>query len=151
MRAIEISKHHSTTFQPPAFALEIHWNLRQLLGYLRTWSAVKRWQQTHDQDPVTSLESEFKRLWGNPERVAPGSLAASFPRRLPRPIGAIMHDELLTLRNLGKTSAQWLHASGIHTADDLRRLGAVSAYHAVKSQRIQRIKSVALRHRRRIA
>ena len=39
-----------------------------------------------------------------------------------------MHDELLTLRNLGKTSAQWLHASGIHTADDLRRLGAVSAY-----------------------
>jgi len=45
-----------------------------------------------------------------------------------------MHDELLTLRNLGKTSAQWLHASGIHTADDLRRLGAVSAYHAVRSR-----------------
>lgn len=45
-----------------------------------------------------------------------------------------MHDELLTLRNLGKTSAQWLHASGIHTADDLRRLGAVNAYQAVKSR-----------------
>jgi len=45
-----------------------------------------------------------------------------------------MHDELLTLKNLGKTSAQWLHASGIHTADDLRRLGAVSAYQAVKSR-----------------
>lgn len=45
-----------------------------------------------------------------------------------------MHDELLTLRNLGKTSAQWLHASGIHTAEDLRRLGAVSAYQAVKSR-----------------
>ncbi len=56
-----------TTFQPPEFALEAHWNLPQLLGYLRTWSAVKQWQQTHGQDPVTSLESEFKRLWGNPE------------------------------------------------------------------------------------
>lgn len=45
-----------------------------------------------------------------------------------------MHDELLTLKNLGKTSAQWLHASGIHTLEDLRRLGAVGAYQAVKSR-----------------
>jgi len=45
-----------------------------------------------------------------------------------------MHDELLTLKNLGKTSAQWLHASGIHTLEDLRRLGAVDAYQAVKSR-----------------
>nr|MBF0681944.1 TfoX/Sxy family protein [Pseudomonas sp.] len=45
-----------------------------------------------------------------------------------------MHDELLTLKNLGKTSAQWLHASGIHTAEDLQRLGAVKAYLAVKTR-----------------
>ncbi len=45
-----------------------------------------------------------------------------------------MHDELLTLKNLGKTSAQWLHASGIHTLNDLRRLGAVEAYLAVTSR-----------------
>ncbi len=45
-----------------------------------------------------------------------------------------MHDELLTLKNLGKTSSQWLHASGIHTVADLRRLGAVQAYLAVKSR-----------------
>ncbi|MCQ4278866.1 class I SAM-dependent methyltransferase [Pseudomonas stutzeri] len=73
------------TFQPPAFAIEIHWSLRQLLGYLRTWSAVKRWQQTHDQDPVTELESEFKRLWGNPERVRrvrwPLHFLAGYPGR----------------------------------------------------------------------
>lgn len=43
-----------------------------------------------------------------------------------------MHDELLTLKNLGKTSAQWLHASGIHTTNELRQLGAVGAYRAVK-------------------
>lgn len=56
------------TFQPPAFAIEANWNLPQLLGYLRTWSAVKRWQQAHGRDPVTQLEPELKGLWGNPEQ-----------------------------------------------------------------------------------
>jgi len=45
-----------------------------------------------------------------------------------------MNDELQNLRNLGKTSAQWLHAVGIHNVADLRRLGAVEAYRAVKSR-----------------
>jgi DNA transformation protein len=45
-----------------------------------------------------------------------------------------MHDELQDLKNLGKTSAQWLHAVGIHNATDLRRHGAVSAYQAVKAR-----------------
>jgi len=45
-----------------------------------------------------------------------------------------MNDELQELRNLGKTSAQWLHAVGIHSAADLRRLGAVDAYRAVKAR-----------------
>lgn len=42
-----------------------------------------------------------------------------------------MNDELLQLKNLGKTSALWLHAVGIHSASDLRRRGAVAAYRAV--------------------
>ena len=45
-----------------------------------------------------------------------------------------MNDELQHLRNLGKTSAQWLHAVGIHSASDLKRLGAVDAYRAVKAR-----------------
>lgn len=45
-----------------------------------------------------------------------------------------MHDELQDLKNLGKTSAQWLHAVGIHSVSDLRRHGSVSAYQAVKSR-----------------
>jgi DNA transformation protein len=48
--------------------------------------------------------------------------------------GVIMEDELLSMRNLGKTSAQWLHASGIHNAADLRRIGAIHAYRAVKTR-----------------
>jgi len=45
-----------------------------------------------------------------------------------------MNDELQNLRNLGKTSAQWLQAVGIHSASDLKRLGAVDAYRAVKAR-----------------
>jgi DNA transformation protein len=45
-----------------------------------------------------------------------------------------MHDELQDLKNLGKTSAQWLHAVGIHSASDLRQRGAVSAYQAVRAR-----------------
>lgn len=45
-----------------------------------------------------------------------------------------MNDELQTLKNLGKTSAQWLHAVGIHNASDLRRHGAVEAYRAVRAR-----------------
>ena len=45
-----------------------------------------------------------------------------------------MNDELQLLKNLGKTSAQWLHAVGIHSASDLRRLGAVGAYQAVSTR-----------------
>ena len=43
-------------------------------------------------------------------------------------------DELLGLRNLGKTSAQWLHATGIHSLDQLRELGPVDAYRAVRAR-----------------
>ncbi len=45
-----------------------------------------------------------------------------------------MHDELLEMKNLGKTSVQWLHASGIHSPDELRKLGSIAAYQAVKSR-----------------
>ncbi len=45
-----------------------------------------------------------------------------------------MNDELLTLKNLGTTSTQWLHAVGIHSATDLRRLGSVGAYRAVRAR-----------------
>ncbi|WP_443191775.1 TfoX/Sxy family protein [Pseudomonas indica] len=45
-----------------------------------------------------------------------------------------MNDELQHLKNLGKTSAQWLHAVGIHSASDLRRLGSVGAYRAVRAR-----------------
>lgn len=45
-----------------------------------------------------------------------------------------MNDELQHLKNLGKTSAQWLHAVGIHNTSDLRRTGAVDAFKAVRKR-----------------
>lgn len=42
--------------------------------------------------------------------------------------------DLITLRNLGKTSVQWLRATGIHDAEELRRRGPVAAYCAVRSR-----------------
>lgn len=60
-----------------------------------------------------------------------------------------MNDELQHLKNLGKTSAQWLHAVGIHSASDLRRLGAVDAYRAVRTRGF-RFQGVAVRHRGRV-
>lgn len=43
-------------------------------------------------------------------------------------------NELISLRNLGKTSVQWLRATGIHSAEELRRRGPVAAYCAVRSR-----------------
>ncbi len=47
-----------------------------------------------------------------------------------------MNDELLQMKNLGKTSALWLHTVGIHTAGELRRRGAPAAYRAVLARGI---------------
>ena len=46
----------------------------------------------------------------------------------------MIQDELLQLRNLGKTSVQWLHAVGVHTRDQLVDKGPVNIYQAVKSR-----------------
>lgn len=73
------------TYEPPAFAIEARWNLAQLLGYLRTWSAVKHWQRTHGRDPVAALETELAQLWGDPERARgirwPLHFIAGYPGR----------------------------------------------------------------------
>jgi len=54
------------TIPTPDSVIEASWDLSQLLGYLRTWSAVKHWQQTHGYDPVAVLEPELLELWGEP-------------------------------------------------------------------------------------
>ena len=40
------------------------WTLDQLLGYLRTWSAVRLFQDAKEYDPVAAMEDELRRAWG---------------------------------------------------------------------------------------
>lgn len=49
----------------PEFAIQLHWSFQHLLGYLRTWSAVQRWESEHQQDPVTLFLPQLTAAWGD--------------------------------------------------------------------------------------
>lgn len=52
----------------PAFDNNYEWTLEQLLGYLRTWSAVRHYQDKEDKDPVAHIIPELSRHWGRVEK-----------------------------------------------------------------------------------
>ncbi len=54
--------------------------------------------------------------------------------------------DLIDMKNLGKTSVQWLRAVGIHSPEQLRALGAAEAYRKVKTRgfRISKVLLYAL-------
>ncbi|WP_372749986.1 class I SAM-dependent methyltransferase [Litorivivens sp.] len=50
------------------FAMRARWTPQHLLGYLRTWSAVKNCQRVEGYDPVALIEGDVMRLWPEGER-----------------------------------------------------------------------------------
>jgi SAM-dependent methyltransferase len=52
---------------PPAFAMRVEWSVEELAGYIRTWSATKRYLETVGNDPVNQLETQMRPLWGDPQ------------------------------------------------------------------------------------
>ena len=40
------------------------WSMEQLLGYVETWSAVQHYKKATQQDPVTLIKAELKKIWG---------------------------------------------------------------------------------------
>jgi len=52
---------------PPSCAMQADWTLPQLLGYLGTWSASKKYQADRGHDPVAVLEPTLRAAWGLPE------------------------------------------------------------------------------------
>jgi len=54
---------------PPSFLMSRHWVLAELLGYIRTWSAVR--ELTQDQGPVVleTFEGQLTHAWGEPAIV----------------------------------------------------------------------------------
>lgn len=45
-----------------------------------------------------------------------------------------MATDLIELKNLGKTSVQWLNAVGIRTLEQLHEVGSVAAYRKVRDR-----------------
>lgn len=50
----------------PALELEVSWTLLELIGYLRTWSAVARYASETGRDVVAEVEPALAAGWGEP-------------------------------------------------------------------------------------
>lgn len=50
--------------ESPGFQMSVDWSLDQLLGYLRTWSATKKFIGERGFDPVTDLSADLSAVWG---------------------------------------------------------------------------------------
>jgi ubiquinone/menaquinone biosynthesis C-methylase UbiE len=48
----------------PAFTMEMDWTLEQLLGYLGTWSAVRRYREAVGADPLDRIREALAGAWG---------------------------------------------------------------------------------------
>ena len=47
------------------FNMKTNWSLRSLIGYLNTWSAVKRYRENYSAEPVDRILPDLKAIWGN--------------------------------------------------------------------------------------
>ena len=55
----------------PPIGIEADFTLPQLLGYIRSWSAVGRYMKANGHDPVPKFGEELATLWGDPAQVRP--------------------------------------------------------------------------------
>ncbi|UXI68152.1 class I SAM-dependent methyltransferase [Tahibacter amnicola] len=60
-----------TRREAPDFALRAEWNLAQFLAYLRSWSATQRYIAARGEDPVSLVEPDFARTWGDAQAIRP--------------------------------------------------------------------------------
>lgn len=50
----------------PPFSIEARLTLEELLGFIRTWSAVGRFTAARGYDPIPELGEALRRVWGDP-------------------------------------------------------------------------------------
>jgi SAM-dependent methyltransferase len=55
--------------QAPDFAMEAEWNLSQLVGFLDSWSATRKYENEHKHHPVEKIWTELSAAWGVPDRL----------------------------------------------------------------------------------
>jgi SAM-dependent methyltransferase len=51
----------------PEFTMKEEWDLNDLIGYLRTWSATREFQRKNQEDPLPMIRRALARAWGEPE------------------------------------------------------------------------------------
>lgn len=52
-----------TDLTPPAYRVQAHWTLIELIGYLFTWSATQRYIAAHNVNPLDELSDRMKSDW----------------------------------------------------------------------------------------
>ncbi|HJV07115.1 MAG TPA: class I SAM-dependent methyltransferase [Chromobacteriaceae bacterium] len=57
---------HLPAVHPPQFVISMQWDLSQLLGYLRTWSATKLCMQSLGSGVLDDAQDQIMRAWGSP-------------------------------------------------------------------------------------
>lgn len=58
-----------TPVEVPPFTMISHFDLAQLEGYMRTWSASVKYQRHHGVDPVSLVHQALRDAWGDPAQV----------------------------------------------------------------------------------
>lgn len=51
----------------PPLTMTAAWDLERMLGYLSTWSSVKRCTKETGRDPIAEFAEAFAKAWGSPE------------------------------------------------------------------------------------
>ena len=51
---------------PPSFAMEKRWTLADLVGYVGTWSATRRYVEARGRNPLLEVQEELEAAWGDP-------------------------------------------------------------------------------------
>ncbi len=51
----------------PDFAMHADWTLAELVGYLSTWSAGKRYEAQHGEAPLALVQDDLAAAWGDPD------------------------------------------------------------------------------------
>jgi len=54
--------------ETPGFNMRASWSLPRLIGYLGTWSAVQKYKESRDSDPIQLISDELSSAWGDPQQ-----------------------------------------------------------------------------------
>jgi ubiquinone/menaquinone biosynthesis C-methylase UbiE len=69
-------------FEPievPTYEIPCNWTFAQMMGYLNTWSAVKKYEQENGMNPLSLVATDLEQAWGgvaNRRVVFPGFVKA---------------------------------------------------------------------------